>query len=155
MSPGSGLTVRQHQRDAIEIGVEFVVANEHCEQVRFSPMSSAVQPHIIRGVATDISSGGLGIDSKIFVPRMTEGTVRIYNCTSVEALGDASVINEVIFEHKVKVRRVILLSHDPTYSLGMAFIDPPSDIDQRVDRLMEQVIELMDIDRAKRGGDDV
>ena len=45
---------------------------------------------------------------------------------------DGSPIYEVCFEHAVKLRRVTLATHDPTYALGMAFLDPDPTIEERV-----------------------
>ncbi|MHC5112894.1 MAG: PilZ domain-containing protein [Planctomycetota bacterium] len=136
MSQTSGLTIRQHAREALELRVEFVVREAHREQVRFSPMSSAPQPHVTRGTAQDISSGGMGLISEHYVPRMCEGTVRVYDPNPVTTAADGSPVYEVAFEHAVRVRRVTLASHEPTYSLGLAFIDPAPDMAQQVDRLI-------------------
>ena len=142
MSPGSGLTVRQHERDTIQVSVEFVIDTSFGDQVHFSPMSSAVRPHVFQGIATDISPGGIGIESRLYIPRMTEGVVRVYDCNSIEALNDESHTHRVIFEHHVKVRRVVLHNHEPVYSLGLAFLNPPGDIEVRVNKVMAAIKEL-------------
>jgi c-di-GMP-binding flagellar brake protein YcgR len=147
----SGLTIRQHERETLSLRAEFVVAEAHREQVRFSSMSNAAEPHVTRGSATDISSGGLGLLCPQFVPRMCEGRVRIYHPKPVGTAKDGSPIHEVCFEHSVKVRRVILSSHDPEYALGMAFIDPAPDIEQQVTTLL--ALALGD-DNGEGGGAD-
>jgi hypothetical protein len=139
MSQTSGLTVRQHEREAFELTVEFVVCEDHREQVRFSPMSAAPEPHVTRGTATDISPGGMGLACRHFVPRMCEGTVRVFDPKPVGTATDGTPIREVVFEHRVKVRRVALGSHEPTYAIGVAFLDPEPDIDQRVAKLLALV----------------
>lgn len=139
MAQASGLTVRQHEREAFELSVEFVVCEAHREQVRFSPMSAAQEPHVTRGTATDISSGGIGLVCRQFVPRMCEGTVRVFDPNPVGTSSDGTPIHEVAFEHRVKVRRVALGSHEPTYAIGVAFVDPEPDIDQRVAKLLALV----------------
>jgi c-di-GMP-binding flagellar brake protein YcgR len=136
MSQTSGLTVRQHQRNELAFDVEFVVDESHRDQVRFSPMSKASEAHVTRGIATDVSSGGLGMLCGQFVPRMCEGAVRVYDPTPVGAGTDGSPIHEVVFEHRVKVRRVTLGSHEPTYALGLAFVDASADIEERVNALL-------------------
>jgi c-di-GMP-binding flagellar brake protein YcgR len=151
MSQTSGLTVRQHEREAFELTVEFVVCEAHREQVRFSPMSSAPEPHVIRGTARDISPGGMGLVCRHFVPRMCEGTVRVFNPNPVGTAADGTPIHEVVFEHRVKVRRIALNSHEPTYAMGVAFLDPEPDIDQRVAKLLALVKGRGT--NAKRGGE--
>ena len=99
MSQKSGLTVRQHEREAVELSVEFVVAEPHREQVRFSAMSGAAQGHVTRGAATDISPGGVGFVCPQFVPRMCEGTVRVFNPRPSGTAADGTPVYEVMFEH--------------------------------------------------------
>lgn len=120
MTKTSGLTVRQHERAGIQVPVEFVVCNEHGVQVRFSPQSNSPDHHIISAVAIDISPGGLGMECRHFLPRMCEGVVRIING------------GEVVLEQRAKVRRVFLTGRDPKYMIGVAFIAPPDDIEQRI-----------------------
>ena len=139
MAQTSGLTVRQHQRKSLALRVEFVICEAHRDQVRFSPMSSASEAHVTCGTATDISTGGLGILCRQFVPRMCEGSIRIYDPSPVDTATDGSPIHDVFFEHPVKVRRVTLGSHEPTYALGLAFVDMSADIEQRVGRVLAMV----------------
>ena len=128
MAPKSGLSVRQHAREDISLPIEFIVSKEHQEQVRFSASSTAARYHLIRGTAIDISRGGLGMASNQYLPRMCEGRIRIFD-SSVTTLDDEQA-SEVkpIFETKVKVRRVLLEGHTPSYFIGMAFINPPTDL---------------------------
>ncbi len=150
MSQRSGLTIRQHEREAIALRAEFVVAPTHGDQVRFTPMSGAAEAHVTRGTATDVSSGGVGLVCSQFVPRMGEGTVRIYDPTPTGTAGDGSPIYEIRFQHAVKVRRVSLASHDPTFAIGVAFIDAPPDIEQRV----AELLEMAGVESSERGGAD-
>ena len=79
MASNIGLSVRQHERGKIRLPIEFIVCDEHREQVRFSSSSSAGRPHEIQGMVTDISRGGLGFDSQLYLPRMCEGKVKIFD----------------------------------------------------------------------------
>ena len=116
----SGLTVRQHERAGIQLPVEFVVAREHATQVRFSPHSNAADHHVIIATAVDVSPGGLGMESRHFLPRMCEGTIRI------------SFGGEVVLEQAAKVRRVYLCGREPKYMIGLSFMSPHADIEQRI-----------------------
>ncbi len=124
MSPKSGLRVRQHHRREIELPVEFVIAEEHRSQVRFSSSSSAPDPTCVRGTSVDISPGGMGFTCRQFLPRMCEGALRVYDPMPVGTKPDGSPILEVAFEQRVKVRRVQMTSHEPTYFIGVSFADP-------------------------------
>ncbi len=122
--PKSGLRVRQHHRREIELPVEFVIADEHRSQVRFSSSSSAPDPSCVRGTSVDISPGGMGFTCRQFLPRMCEGSLRVYDPMPVGTKPDGSPILEVAFEQRVKVRRVQMTSHEPTYFIGVSFADP-------------------------------
>jgi c-di-GMP-binding flagellar brake protein YcgR len=132
MTQKSGLTIRQHERESLGLRIEFVVAEQHRGQVRFSAISGAAEPHVTRGVAADISSGGMGLVCPQFVPRMCAGTVRVFDPTPVGTANDGSPIHELCFQHAVRVRRVTLDSHEPEYAIGVAFVDPAADIEERV-----------------------
>jgi c-di-GMP-binding flagellar brake protein YcgR len=153
MSQISGLTVRQHERAEIELSVEFVVRQRHREQVRFSPISNAAEPYVTRGKAIDLSSGGMGLICRQFVPRMCDGTVRVFDPIPVGKASDGTPIHEVIFEHAVKVRRVSMASHEPTYALGIAFVDPEPDIEARVERLMKRIVQANAAAAGEGGAD--
>ena len=75
----------------------------------------------------DVSPGGMGLQCRQYLPRMSEGIVRV--------LGDKG---EVVFEHHVKVRRVYLTDREPVYSLGVAFIDPEAGIEKKVAALVQR-----------------
>ena len=136
MAKQSGLIIRQHEREELGLRVEFVVTEGHRKQVRFSAMSGASSSHVAAGTALDVSPGGMGIVCRLFVPRMCEGTVRVFHPTPVGKGSDGSDIYDVAFEQEAKVRRVTLDSHEPTYALGLAFLDPDPTIGARVDSLL-------------------
>jgi c-di-GMP-binding flagellar brake protein YcgR len=139
MRQTSGLTIRQHEREGIEVPIEFVVCEQHSAQVRFSPSSAAAHSTTIRGRAVDISPGGMGLECRQFLPRMSEGTIRIYAPEPVAVAGDGSPILDLVFEHVVKVRRVYLIARDPMYAMGVAFVDPEPDIDRRIATLLKRL----------------
>jgi len=139
MSQTSGLTVRQHEREGIEVPVEFLVCDEHGGQVHFSPASSASGQHAVRGKAVDISAGGMGLECRQFMPRMCEGIIRVFGPDPIGTAADGSPILETAFEHRVKVRRVYLIGRDPLYALGVAFVDPQPEIDQRIAELLSRL----------------
>lgn len=124
MSSQSGLRVRQHHRREIELPVEFVVAQEYREQVRFSSNSTAINDHSLRGTSVDISPGGMGFSCSLFLPRLCEGSLRVFDPMPVGTRADGTPILEVAFEQRVKVRRVQMTSPEPTYFIGLSFAEP-------------------------------
>ncbi len=156
MSPKSGLRVRQHHRREIELPVEFVVDEEHHSQLRFSAQSDAVDAHCVRGTSVDISPGGMGFTCRQFLPRMCAGLLRVFDPMPVGTRGDGSPILEVAFEQRVKVRRVQMTSHEPTYFIGVSFADPDSvdpDIGNRMMLLKEQAADSAASARGRGGHD--
>lgn len=142
MAQQSDLTVRLYQRENIQLPVEFVVSEDHREQVRFTPNSTATSRHTILGTAIDVSRGGMGMMVGEFLPRMCEGVIRVFRQgtggMSEEARG------EPLIEAPVKVRRVLLTSHDPTYSVGMSFYNPQPDLGERMIELMNELMGTTD-----------
>jgi hypothetical protein len=139
VSQTSGLTVRQHARTGIEVPFEFIIADEHRAQVHFSPSSSALDSYTIRGKAVDISSGGMGLECRQFIPRMCEGTVRLFSPKAESSLpaSAGSQAADCLFEHRAKVRRVYTIGREPTYALGVAFVNPEPVVDQQINKLLE------------------
>ena len=124
-----GLRVREHVRETVNLPIRLSICSEHCEQVRFTPTSKAATPNAIDGVAVDISSGGLGIESTQFLPHMTEGVIRVF--PNAED-GTDPTHADPLFEQRVKVRRVRMVTHDPIYALGLSFVEPRGDLENRI-----------------------
>ncbi len=124
MSRESGLRVRQFRRREIELPVEFVIAEPNRLQVRYSSSSSATNEYTVRGTSVDISPGGMGFVCRQFVPRMTEGSLRVFDPTPAATRPDGTPIFEVAFAQRVRVRRIRMISGKPTYFIGVAFADP-------------------------------
>jgi hypothetical protein len=136
----TGLTVRQYEREHVRLPIELVLADQHATQVRFSQSSTAAGRHAIRGLAVDISPGGMGLQTAQFLPRMCEGIVRVHEprTGSGEVAANDPITTPLLFEHRVKVRRVFLLDREPTYAVGVAFVDPAPGIDKTVMSLLDR-----------------
>lgn len=134
-----GLTTRQFERVDANLPAEFVIAQHHCNNVCFSATSAACNAHMVRGRVTDVSPGGIGLVMQCYVPRMCDGVVRVFAPGASTDQSGNSIVAEVIFEHAVKVRRVAMCDHTPTYSVGMAFQESEPDIEQRVNQLLHLI----------------
>ena len=132
----SGLTVRQHQRATIDLRAEFEISERCRDQVRFNPSAQGGKPWLLTGSALDVSPGGLGVRSFLFVPRQCVGTIRLL------APSDR---REVVFAQHAIVRRAKLLPGDQSYLLGPAFPEPGPEI-------AEQVSSLVEVSRTAGGG---
>ncbi len=139
MSQTSGLTIRQHERREIELPVEFVIAEEHRQQVRLSSSSGTDNQETVRGHSVDISVGGLGISSRHYLPRACKGWVRVYDPESAGEGPDGGSLLNVAFAHQVKVRRVQMTSPEPTYFIGLSFLDPDPDVGERISSFLHKI----------------
>jgi len=137
----SGLTTRHFERREIDLPMEFAVAEPQRDQVRFSPRSGAASAYAVAGRAVDVSPGGLGVRIQQFIPRMAEGVLRVFESEPAGASAGAPR-RAVAFEHRVKVRRIVMCGHEPTYLVGVAFIDPAPDLDRRVRAILPQVAPI-------------
>ena len=150
----TGLTMRQFDRDAIELRAEFVVDPAHGEQVRFSASSGAADTHVAWGTAVDISGGGVGILCRQFIPRMTEGLLRVFGPETGGSAEGGAPLPEAALVHRVKVRRVRLASHDPTYALGLAFVNAEQQVERQVADLLALARQTQSAASEPRGAGD-
>ena len=153
----SGLTIRQYERSGIRLPVELVVRDQHRAQIRFSSSSAAENDHMIRGIAADISAGGMGLELRYFLPRNCEMELRLLEPVDARAseLSPALAatqpppppspakaagegVSAPLLVQRVRVRRVQMTSGEPSYAIGVAFIDPPDDIEARIADLFKR-----------------
>jgi len=151
-SATSGLTTRQFERESADLSVEFVVGAEHRGQVCFSSTSAATDAHAIAGRLRDVSSGGMGLILDGFVPRLCEGTVRVFSPFPSGGGPEDDPVYDVIFEHEVKVRRVTMHDRRPSYSIGVAFYDPEPNIEDRVQNLLGVIDQAREQQDAPEAG---
>ncbi len=124
-----GLTVRHFDRHALDVPAELVIAPEHGEQVRLTTVSAGVSdPRTLKVTVRDISRGGLGMESAIFLPRMTKAAIRIW----VQQPG----CERRAVERMIRLRRASMCSEQPTYLLGAQFIARDGDDDSDLDDLL-------------------
>ena len=155
MAKTSGLTVRQYERREIELPAELEIAHDLRVQIAFSSTSGLTNPHRIECHTLDVSPGGVGLSVRTFLPRGARGRLWILDPASSGQQEDGSPMHAVLFEHDVKVRRVSLSGHEPTYFLGISFDNQASDFEAKIGRFLGMVgqraatPELQeDVDRA-------
>lgn len=112
MQPEKGLIVRRYERHELVLPAIVSVAPEHQSLVRFN---SAVceRDGWIPATLTDISPGGLGLMTQVFLPRMSLIRVRV-----LRGHDEAQVLDV-----KVRVQRVIMSDRRPAYLVGTAFVE--------------------------------
>jgi len=106
------LVVRQHERLRCELRAQAGVAPEHAAAIALSPLAAdgagCFEPTVV-----DISRGGIGLRTKVFLPKQSRIAVTITD----PAIGAPISMT-------VRVQRVVMTDRTPTYELGTAFVDP-------------------------------
>lgn len=112
------LLVRQHERAACDLGAYVRVDTDPADQVVFSRSAapggrgdSEIDVRIV-----DVSPGGLGLRSNVFVPRGTRLVARV-----VPAKDELQPTTD---ELQVRVQRCAMIDRTPAYYLGTAFVAP-------------------------------
>lgn len=124
------LTVRQHARHDVALDAELSVAPEQAQAVRFSS-SAAGKNGRLQVVLTDISEGGLGVMSTVFVPRHALMDLRVKNPALPE--GPAAL------QMRIRVQRITMTDRRPGYLLGATFADDGPDFAARLDAFLRML----------------
>lgn len=109
-TPADQLVVRQHQRHACRLDASVSVAPDSPTRVAIS-RSVGDGSGVFSATVVDCSSGGLGLESNVYLPRDTRLSVRI-------RLGASSGHD---IELGATVQRAQMISRTPRYYLGLAF----------------------------------
>ncbi|MFG0331083.1 MAG: hypothetical protein ACF8PN_14425 [Phycisphaerales bacterium] len=136
--------VRRFERRELILDAEFEVMGSSREQVEFTNVVDAmVNPRTVRVTMCDIAEGGVGVQGPVFLPRMTEGVVRVFDPADAEILAAAGASPEPAFSHPVRVRRCDMISRGPTYFIGLSFENPAADLASVLDGFIDRVSESL------------
>ena len=140
MSQPVELSVRQFERTEVVLDAEFELAPECRGQVRFSGRSSASKgTTALRVTVSDVGLGGMGVQVPMFLPRMTVGTIRVFDPAPAGVALSGEPVHAVAFECVLRVRRCELTSRVPTYFVGFSFEKAEADLAAKLGALMERV----------------
>ncbi len=130
------LVVRQHDRHECQVAVEVAISTEHAGKVVLS-RTVGDGAGTISATMVDISSGGLGLSSPVFLPKGCHLDVRLIR-TETAPTGPRAAPS-TLFETQVRIQRTTMTDKSPTYYIGTAFVsdDPVEESQRRA--LMEQV----------------
>lgn len=105
------LVVRQHERVRCALSAEATVAPEHAGPIALSPLAADGSGNF-NPIVVDVSRGGIGLRTKVFLPKQARICVTITD-PALEAPISATV----------RVQRVVMTDRAPTYELGTSFVD--------------------------------
>lgn len=137
MSKNQAVTFRRHARDAVRLTGTFQVGSSHRAQVRITDLGGAATEEPIGISVVDVSTGGFGWESPVFLPRQCRGAISVY-------LDDDSEP----FEHEVEVRRVRMQSDGGRYAIGASLVDASEESTRPVVAFLNQ----RDADGAGKSG---
>ncbi len=111
------LSRRQFVRHAAEYAARVTPHSDHASQFRLSlPEAQSIV------AVTDVSGGGLGLRSGVMLPR----NLRLLVC--VQGVGGSAPRSVTV---EATVRRCSMMDHEPTYAVGLQFVDPTGE-DERL-----------------------
>lgn len=112
MTDGSNnLVVRQSARHDIALRASMSIDKLHAEAVRFSSGACGTDGRVGADVV-DVSTGGIGLMSPVFIPRKAVVTLEIFGLDP-----QAAPLTTVC----CRVQRVMMTDRRPAYLLGLAF----------------------------------
>lgn len=133
------LLVRQHERLRCDLSAWLTIAPEHAERV--VPARGQTGPGGRLAVrVTDVSLGGIGVRTTVFLPRLMRARVFIQGAGVIEPS-----------EWAITVQRVVMVDRTPTYDLGTSLTDPGPGATATAQRLIE-LLRTMWSDSPRVGG---
>jgi len=126
LAENAGLIIRRNERHDLALPARFAVAPPHREMLRFAS-SVASRDGWVDCDLIDFSTGGLGVISDVFVPRMARLRIRVYRDEKRE---------ELVLEAPVRVQRAVMTDRRPAYLVGTAFEDLERETHGRVEKML-------------------
>lgn len=105
------LVVRQHERIRCALTADGAIAPEHTGPIALSPLAADASGNF-NPVVVDMSRGGIGLRTKVFLPKQARIAVTITDPALPEPISAT-----------VRVQRVVMTDRTPTYELGTSFVD--------------------------------
>ncbi len=125
--------IRRSQRHDVAMAARFSIAPVHAPLVRLSTGSGARDGWLDAGVV-DISSGGVGLITPVFVPRRCLILVRLRADDSPEA--------PTLVEVGARVQRIVMTDRRPAYLLGTAFEGMNAETGRGIEALLARMESL-------------
>jgi hypothetical protein len=121
----SDLTLRQHQRVRCAIACPLTIASEHAGAVQLATGTADANGNF-EGTLVDLSRGGAGVRTGVFLPKQTRFIARVPHA------GGTLVLN-------LKVMRVQMIDKTPRYELGTALTEATPEMVARVGAVIQEL----------------
>lgn len=131
------LVVRRHERRACKLAGTVCIAPEHARTVKLA-RTVGDGTGSIAATIVDVSIGGTGLETQVFIPRGTSVVVAV-------RIGPEGNLVEI----PSRVQRVTMTSREPRYYLGLSYAGGPSERSGTLGLLIESV-HAMPADEERR-----
>lgn len=132
------LVVRRHERRECRVPATVRIGDADSARVALS-RSAGDGSGALAATMVDVSQGGLGLESSVFLPRGVRVVVGV-------RLGGG------LIELPCRVQRVLMNSRAPTFYLGLAFTASPAERGAMAERLLAALDSADKPDAAGSGG---
>lgn len=120
------LVVRQHERRSCRLESSLRVATEHAHVVALS-RSVGDGTGSINATVVDVSNGGAGVETAVFLPRGTSVNLTVRTGPGNETIALPS-----------RVQRVTMISREPRYYMGLAYAGDQASRSKTIGVLLER-----------------
>jgi hypothetical protein len=120
------LVVRQHERRSCRLEAGLRVAAEHTHVVALS-RSVGDGTGSISATVVDVSNGGAGVETAVFLPRGTSVNLTVRTGSGSETI-----------ELPSRVQRVTMISREPRYYMGLAYAGDQASRSRTIGLLLER-----------------
>ena len=131
MSGMDNLAVRRTERHDVALRGRFRIADSHASVVRLAA-ASGIRNGAIEADVVDISGGGLGLLTPIFLPRRVHVQCQVLLPTS----------DRTVFECTGIVSRVVMTDRRPMYLIGLTFDEMTEAARQQLSTVLTELGEI-------------
>jgi hypothetical protein len=131
MSGMDQLRVRQAQRHDVALRGRFAIAEAHASTIRLA-RTSGLRDGVIEADVVDLSGGGLGLLSHVFVPKRAILTCKLFLPQS----------ESLAFECEGTVTRVVMTDRRPMYLIGVTFREMSAAARDQLTKLLADLGEV-------------
>jgi hypothetical protein len=125
MAAVGGLTVRRYERHEVGLRAILSLTGDSARVIRLSAAAEA-DVDAIEATLVDIGDGGLGLRTRLMLPRGVTLRVRVPHPATPGAM---------LLDADARLQRVTMKGREPTYVLGMAFTGVTAALNQQVAEL--------------------
>lgn len=126
----ANLVVRQYKRLSCRLQAEVAPADEARAALRLA-RGVVTSTGWLRATVFDFGSGGIGIRSEVFLPQGSVLRAKVFDHAGA-----------LLLDTRVRAQRIQMVGPQTQFEIGTAFVDPPSSLQESLDRLFRYIESL-------------